>query len=86
MAKAGFISIRVDDQTKTRLEGAARARGQSLTTFLLSAAECAARGRDLSAAFDPAGNPLPKPKGRGPCPTFFLARCYGASKGGADGY
>jgi hypothetical protein len=27
-----------------------------------------------------------KPKGLGACPTFFLARCREASRGGTDGY
>jgi hypothetical protein len=29
---------------------------------------------------------LAKPKGRGACPSYFLAGCHEAARGGADGY
>lgn len=79
--KRDFIIIRVDPTTKQHLSDVAQSRGQSLTTFLLQAAEEAARKEEKKM---PAT--LPKPKGKGPCPTWFVAICSEVSQGGASTY
>jgi hypothetical protein len=72
--------LRVDPETKARLEEAARRQGLSLTSFLLQAAEHAA-GR-----VKPMSTGVMKPRGRGACPTFFVAQCHEARRGGGLGY
>jgi hypothetical protein len=78
--KTENIILRVDRETKAWIEAAANDRGQNITTFLLEAAAKAA-GREI-----PMSVASLKPKGKGPCPTWFLARCYEARHGGTDGY
>jgi hypothetical protein len=85
MARSRYIIVRVDDETKTRLEQAARGRHQNLTTFVLDAAEQAARRKTTPVAIDPASRVV-KPRGRGPCPSYFVCCCAEASRGGAGGY
>jgi hypothetical protein len=81
MAKSSLIIVRVDPQLKQRFEAAARRRGQSLSTFMLKAAEDAAGKVE---AMNPAA--LLKPKGKSACPSFFLALCLEAKQGGENGY
>jgi len=82
MAKTELIIVRVDPETKSRIEAAARLTGKSITTFILEAAEKAARKAEAM----PTAAMQTKPKGRGACPTFFLAFCTGARQGGESGY
>jgi Protein of unknown function (DUF1778) len=78
MAKTETIIVRIDPDAKRRIEAAAKQRGQSVTTFLLEAAEKAARKVESM--------PVARPTGRGACPTWFLATCREASRGGSWGY
>jgi hypothetical protein len=78
--KGKYLILRVDAATKQRLSDVAQARGQSLTTFLLEAAEEAARKEK------PKEPKLSKPKGSGACPTWFCALCSEVRQGGASTY
>jgi hypothetical protein len=76
MPKSHFIILRVDLETKQRIEAAARARGLSVTTFVLEATEKVA------------GKAIPKPAtsaSRG-VPAFFRALCQEATRGGGLSY
>jgi hypothetical protein len=77
--KDELIIVRIDSATKQRFIDAAQSRGQSLTTFLLSAAEEAVRKEKKMPV-------IQKPRGKGPCPTWFLATCHEAGRGGANTY
>jgi hypothetical protein len=79
MAKNATIILRVDAETKAGIEAAAKRKGQSMTSFIL---ETAAKAAGLE---KPMMTTLLKPKGKGPCPTFFRALCYEAEQGG-EGY
>jgi hypothetical protein len=81
MAKTELIIVRVDLATKERLSQAAARLGKSLTTFLLEAADKAARKAEAMPA-----PMLFKPKGKGACPTYFVGCCNEAAQGGAGGY
>jgi hypothetical protein len=78
--KSEFIIVRVDADTKGRIEEAARRQGLSLSTFVLRAAERAA------AKEKPMKTEMLKPRGRGGCPTFFVALCGEARRGGESSY
>jgi hypothetical protein len=82
VAKTGVIIFRVDPETKGRIEAAARRSGKSITSFILEAAERAARKAEAM----PAPTFVTKPRGRGACPTYFLALCEQATLGGENGY
>ncbi len=71
--KEHLITMRVSAEDKEALEEAARARGQSLTKFLIDSGRKQARSKR-------------KPKLTGPLPTFFRALCEQAKLGGANGY
>jgi hypothetical protein len=86
MAQDKFITIRVDEETKSRLEAAANARGVSLTTFLLRAADEAAKKGLKTMTITLEGGRIVKPHGRGACPSFFVGQCHEAARGGANGY
>ena len=85
MPKREFIMLRVDSETKKRFEVAASQQGQSLTTFILNAAEKAAkRTKPVSATTQQAPT-----EGRfmgGPLPKYFRACCLEAGQGGSFGY
>lgn len=86
MAKSETIIIRVDAESKRRIEAAAEDLGLTLTTFLLKAAEAAASGVEkrrerARVPFRPVGR-----KTSGACPSFFRAICLEASRGGELGY
>jgi hypothetical protein len=83
MAKDQLLIVRVDAATKQRIEAAARRLGKSVTSFLLESAETAARKVEAMPEITAS---MMKPKGRGACPTFFLACCHEASKGGESNY
>jgi hypothetical protein len=80
MAKSETIILRVDAETKAWITEAANRQGKSLTTFLLQAAAKAA-GKE-----SPISVASLKPRGKGPCPTWFLASCHEAKQGGTNGY
>jgi len=75
MVKDKKIIIRVSTEEKERLESAAKARNQSVTSFLvdLGSKEAAKKPRASSATFDG-------------IPTFFRALCAEARRGGTNGY
>jgi len=79
MSKSKTIIVRVDGGLKARIEAAASRQGKSITTFVLEAAENAARMVETMQTTQ-------KPKGRGACPTWFVATCHEATQGGAGGY
>jgi hypothetical protein len=81
MTKRDFIMLRVDEETKREIEAAAKARGQSLTTFVLDAAKSAARKdpKKMTATATAGGQHTG-------VPTYFRASCAEASRGGASGY
>jgi hypothetical protein len=80
VAKSATIIVRVDPDTKARIEAAAGRLGKSITTFILDAAEQAA------SKVESMPTTIQKPKGRGACPTFFMACCHEAARGGTNGY
>jgi hypothetical protein len=80
MAKSTTIIVRVDSDAKARIEAAAGRLGKSITTFILDAAEQATR------KVESMPTTIQKPKGRGVCPTFFVACCHEAARGGTNGY
>lgn len=74
MVKQVMITIRVDRDTKSRIEAAASVKGQSMTTFIVEAAERAARKAR-------------PPKGQfGGVPSYFRGCCMEATQGGTMGY
>jgi hypothetical protein len=79
VAKSEFIIVRVDADTKGRIEAAARRQGLSLSTFVLRAAEGAAARKPTQAG-------SLKPRGRAGSPTFFVALCAEARQGGESSY
>ena len=82
MTKKAIIVLRVDNATKDRFQAAADKLGKSLTSFMLEAADKAAgKGGTMIATAR-----LEKPRGKGACPTWFLARCHEAQQGGTGGY
>lgn len=83
MAKTELIIVRADPETKLRIAAAARRLGRSVTTFMLEAALKAAGKVEAMPTSSPA---LQKPKGRGACPSYFMALCQEAKRGGANGY
>ena len=89
MPKKEIIIMRVDSETKGRLEQAARSRGLTLSSFLLRAGERAARapGPGTAGARDsaPGRGRVRRPAG-GAFPTFFRALCQEARRGGDEGY
>jgi hypothetical protein len=80
MAKSETIMVRVSAETKARIKAAAHRLGKSVTTFVLEAAEKAA------GKVEAMPTTIEKPKGRGACPTFFVACCHEAARGGTNGY
>ena len=76
MPKDQTVIIRVDADTKRRIEAAARRQGLSITTFLLRAADEAARKVEAMQTTED------RTTSEG-CPTFFRARCLEATRGGA---
>lgn len=78
--KTETIMLRVDPETKKRLTDAATAKGESLTAFVLDAANKAARKPSKKAQTPDT------PSKDGPFPTWFKAMCYTASQGGASNY
>jgi hypothetical protein len=89
MPKDEIIIIRIDGETKGRLEQAARSRGLTLSSFLLRAGERAARapGPGTAGAGDSApGRGRVRKSAGGACPTFFRALCQEARRGGDQGY
>jgi len=89
MPKKEIIIMRVDSETKGRLEQAARSRGLTLSSFLLRAGARAARtpGPGTAVAGDsaPGRGRVRRPAG-GACPTYFRALCHEARRGGDQGY
>jgi hypothetical protein len=83
MAKTETIIVRVDAAVKGRIEAAARRSGKSITTFILEAAEKAAEKVEAMPTKSAA---MMKPKGKGACPTYFLALCMEARQGGESSY
>jgi hypothetical protein len=79
MAKNRYLMIRVAPALKQRIETAARRQGLTTSSFVLKAAEQAAEEVEKMPAIE-------KPKGKGACPTFFLALCTEAQRGGTGGY
>lgn len=80
MPKEAFLILRVDAETKARIEEAAQRQGMSVTSFVLRAVEAALKKeRSMTTG-------LTKPTGRGQCPTFFMALCQEAKRGGEFGY
>jgi hypothetical protein len=81
MAKDTVIVLRIDSEIKAQITAAADRQGKSVTSFITQAALKAAgkAGGSMNAS-------LLKPKGRGPCPTYFVARCFEAQSGGENGY
>ncbi|MGV3722457.1 MAG: DUF1778 domain-containing protein [Actinomycetota bacterium] len=74
--------LRVSTETKRKIEAAATLKGQSLTTFILTAAENAAkRTTNMTATIS-----QPTSGGHTGVPTFFRARCLEASRGGSSSY
>jgi hypothetical protein len=79
MVKNQTIIIRVEKDVKRRIEAAAARQGKSVTTFLLEAAETAVRKVEAMTT-------VQKPRGKGACPTYFVASCYEAQQGGTGGW
>jgi hypothetical protein len=84
--KAEVIVIRVDADTKRRLELAAESRGLTLSTFVIRAAEAAARFAMKKQATAGAPSPPVPRTTSGACPAYFRAICWEASQGGDQGY
>jgi hypothetical protein len=82
MSKSAYLIVRVAAALKQRIEEAARRQGMSITSFVLKAAEAAARKAESL----PAAALLKPTRGKGACPTFFVAACTEAGRGGASGY
>jgi hypothetical protein len=78
--KKANIVVRVDSQTKERIESAARATGHSISSFLV---ENALKAADR---VERAERVRPMNKLRGARPTWFRAACLTARAGGRDGY
>ncbi len=76
MTRDQTIILRVDAETKARIEQAARLRGLSITSFMLETAMKTAQRIEK--------RPPPAPSGA--CPGFFKALCREASLGGANTY
>jgi hypothetical protein len=72
------ICFRVDPETKVRIESAARARGQSVTTFLKEAV--------INAVEKAEKNPPQRPRRLRDVQDFCLALCWEAQHGGRSGY
>lgn len=77
MVKKEVIVMRVDVETKKRIETAASTKGQSVTTFVLEAATKAAKRVE--------DRPPTKGRFRG-VPNYFRYGCMEASRGGSMGY
>jgi hypothetical protein len=88
--KSEVIIIRVDSETKRRIEQAAESQGLTITSFVLRAAEKAAAAAAKTRAAPAARSRRPKRTAKGnvsqACPTYFRATCFEASRGGAAGY
>lgn len=77
-----MLTIRLETHIKERLEGAARARGQSLSAFVLEAATAkASRTRT-----DEKGEVQLHARAHGGVPSFFRALCDTAAAGGGHNY
>jgi hypothetical protein len=90
VAKSQVVIIRVDAETKGRIAQAARDRGLTITTFLVSAADRAARTLARSAEVGTDKSRRTTESGRrlagGACPAFFRTICHEARRGGYRGY
>ncbi len=86
MAKEKVIVIRVDAETKQRIEEAAESEGLSLTTFVLRAASRAARAVAKKQANQENATPSSSRTRSRACPVYFKRAIQEARRGGDFGY